>query len=167
MGRKEDIMIMAMEKRVGFRADEVMTGTHRFVGDAGPEGEFPFEFKVTWGPRHLSRFLNPVGGGFMETDLQGTVTVGGLCEDAPCTGRLELRYIQEAKLRYVFDFEAQGKQYRFVGEKRGLRLWNLHRTHTTCYGTVTEADTGKIVSESITHFRLSAAIPFLLSFRLG
>ncbi|MBI5528860.1 MAG: hypothetical protein HY897_21230 [Deltaproteobacteria bacterium] len=167
MGRKEDLLIMLMEKRVGFKADEVMSGTHRFVGGAGPVGELPFEFKVTWGPRRLGKFLNPLDADFMLSDLAGTVTVGGLCDDASCEGRLEFRYVEEAKIRYIFDFDAGGKRYHYVGEKRDLRPWNLHKTHTTCYGTLTEADTGKVVSESTTYFRLSTAIPFMLSFRWG
>jgi hypothetical protein len=165
MGKKEEIMAMFMEKRFGFKADEVMTGTHHFVGGAGPAGEFPMEFRVTWGTKHVADWANPFGGEFMINDLEGVVTVGGLCENAPCSGRLELKYFQEGKIRYVFDFESGGKKYHFVGEKRDIRPWNLHRTHTTCYGTLTEADTGKVVSESITYFKFSTMIPFMMSFR--
>jgi hypothetical protein len=162
----EALKEMIAEKRVGFKMDEVMTGTHRFVGGAGPAGEFPMEFKVTWGTKNAGKWFNPLGPEFMLNDLAGTVTVGGLCENAPCTGRLELRYFQEGKIRYVFDFVANGKNYHFVGEKRNIRPWNLHKTHTTCYGMLTEADTGKVISESITYFKLNTAIPFVASFRL-
>jgi hypothetical protein len=165
MGKKEEAMAMLLEKRVGFKMDEVMSGTHKFTDGAGPAGEFPFEFRVTWGPRRLEKWLNPMDGDFMINDLEGVVTVGGLCENAPCTGKLELKYVQEAKIRYIFDFEHAGKKYHFVGEKRDLRPWNLHKTHTTCYGTLTEADTGKVISESVTYFRLNTMVPFLMSFR--
>ena len=167
MGRKEDMMIMVMEKRLGFKVDEVMSGTHRFAEGEGPAGEFPMEFHVTWGNKHLHRFMFPLDPDFMTSDLEGTVTVGGLCQDAPCSGKLELRYFTEGKIRYIFDFEHDGKRYHFVGEKRDIRPWNLHRTHTTCYGTLTEADTGKVVSESVTYFKLSTALPFVKSVRLG
>jgi hypothetical protein len=130
-------------------------------------GEYPMEFRVTWGHPRMERFLNPLGGEFMVADLAGVVDVGGLCTAAACQGRLELRYLQEAKLRYVFDFEHDGKRYHFVGEKRNLRPWNLHRTHTTCYGELRDADSGILLSESVTYFRLRTAPAFMASFRLA
>ena len=167
MGRIDEFLSMILEKRVGFKADEIMSGTHHFVGGAGPEGESPMEFRVTWGHPRLDHFLSPLREDFLVSDLAGTVTVGGLCINAPCRGRLEMRYLQEAKLRYVFDFEHDGKQYHYVGEKRDLRPWNLHRTHTTCYGRLVEVGSGKLVSESVTHFRLCTAPAFVASFRLA
>jgi len=165
MSKKEELMAMLNEKRFGFKVDEIMTGTHHFVGGSGPAGELPMEFRVTWGNKHFTKFINPSGNEFMVSDLEGVVDIGGLCENAPVKGKLELRYFQEGKIRYTFDFEVGGKKYNYVGEKRDIRPWNLHRTHTTCYGTLTEADTGKVVSESITYFKLNTAIPFVLSMR--
>lgn len=152
----------------GFRMDELMRGTHRFVDRAGPDGEHPFSFLITWGPDGLADYFNPLSEGFMVNRLVGTISVGGLCEDAPCTGSLALRYFQEGKIRYSIDFHGpDGKAYRYVGEKRDIRPWNLHRTHTTCYGTLTERDSGRVVSESVVHFELGQMLPFMRSFRLA
>jgi hypothetical protein len=40
-------------------------------------------------------------------------------------------------------------------------------SHTTCYGVLTEAASGKLVSKSVTHFRLATAPAFLASLRLA
>ena len=59
--------------------------------------------------------------------------------------------------------------HHFVGEKVDVNPLNpimLVKTHTTCYGTLTDA-TGAIVSRSVTHFEPSTIVPFLTSFRLG
>ena len=41
-------------------------------------------------------------------------------------------YLTEHRLRYSFEFEAQGKPHRFVGEKVNIWPWNLPTSHTTC-----------------------------------
>lgn len=155
------------KKQLGFTMDEVMTGTHQFVDGKGPEGIHPMEFRATWGPDDLLTWANPVGGSFMANNLKGKVDVGGLVVDADCEGTLELKYFAGQKIRYTFQFkDDEGKQYKYVGEKRDIRPWNLHRTHTTCYGTITELETGEIISTGITYFRFSTSLDFVLSFRL-
>ena len=167
MSRHEDLLAMLAERRVGFRVDETMTGWHEFEPGKGDVGRQPMEFRVTWGPQHLASFLNPLGPGFMTNDMAGHVDIGGLCEAAPVEGTLELRYFTEAKLRYAFTFSVDGTDYEYVGEKIDLRPWNLHRTHTTCYGKLRERASGELVSRSITYFRLRTAPAFLASVRLG
>ena len=147
--------------------DEVMTGTHEFKSGYGPPGEKFMEFRATWGPKHMHEFINPVGGKWLYNDLEGHVDIEDLCQDAPMKGSLELLYFQEGKIRYTFDFEVDGTEYHFVGEKRDIRPWNLHRTHTTCYGVLTEKLTGQVVSESITYFKLNTVPAFMASMRLG
>ena len=125
-------------------------------------------FRVTWGARDMQSFMNPFDQGFMSSFLMGTVTAGGLVENAPCKGTLELLYFTDAKIRYTFDFkDGKGRDLRYVGEKVDIRPWNLYYTHTTCYGTITEMETGKEISKSIVYFRLLAAPAFLMSFRLA
>ncbi len=159
---------MLQQRRLGFSVRETMRGTHHFVGGAGPDGEHPLEFTITWGARHLDDWLNPLGTGFLSNFLTGTIRVGHLVEDAACTGTLDLRYFQEAKLRYTIDFKAAGDHpYRYVGEKVNLRPWNLHKTHTTCYGTITDLISGKDVSRSIVYFTLDELPSFVTSLRLG
>jgi hypothetical protein len=167
MGRVGDFTSMLAERRCGFHMDEVMTGTHQFEPEFGPPGEKFMEFRATWGPKHLTEFANPFGGKFMYTDLCGYVDIEGLCANVPMSGSLELLYFTEQKLRYTFEFEVDGKEYLFVGEKRDLRPWNLHRTHATLYGTLTEKLSGRVVSRSITYFRFKTAPKFMLSFRFA
>lgn len=145
-----------------------MTGTHHFVNAAGPDGEHPMSFHVTWGTRHLASYLRPFQPGFLSSFLEGTVDIGGLVQGAACRGTLDLRYFSEAKIRYCFDFKDEaGRPLHYVGEKVDLRPWNLHRTHTTCYGTVTDIRTGQDISRSILRFELGSLPAFLASFRLA
>ena len=150
----------------GFSMDEVMTGTHEFLPGAGPPGTLPFEFRVRWGTSDMGEFLDPRGKNFMVNDMEGTVTVGGLCEDVRCSGTLELRYFKDQKIRYAFEFSVDGATYRFVGEKVNILPWNLATSHTTCFGTLTDG-TGQLLSRSLTFFRLRTAPAFLASFRLA
>ena len=160
--------VIEWASRLGFRMDELMAGTHRFTDGAGPEGEHPFSFTISWGPDGLVDYFNPLSDGFMVNRALGTISIGGFCEDAPCNGSLALRYFQEGKIRYTLDFQGpDGTAYQYVGEKRDIRPWNLHRTHTTCYGTVTERDTGRVISESVVYFDFGQMLPFMRSFRLA
>lgn len=167
MAIMEALQNITEKKQIGFTMDEIMTGTHQFVEGKGPEGIHPMEFRVTWGPENALKWINPVGGKFMANNLKGKVDVGGMVIDADCEGTLELLYFTEQKIRYTFEFQDdEGKKYRYLGEKRDIRPWNLHRTHTTCYGTISDLETGEIISTGITHFRLATSLDFLLSLRL-
>ena len=168
MGFLNTVKTMVSEKRIGFTMDEIMTGTHEFVEGKGPKGIHPMEYRVTWGNKNFAKWINPFGGEFMANTLSGKVDIGGLVVDADCEGTLELLYFQEQKIRYAFEFsDDKGNRYRYVGEKRDIRPWNLHRTHTTCYGEITELETGEAISRGIVYFRVSTMIPFMLSFRLA
>ena len=149
----------------GFSINEVMSGDHEFVGEAGPEGRLPFEFRVRWGPPNVFKWLNPWSERFLRQPLAGTVTVGGLCEAAPCAGTLELRYFKDHTIRYTFDFEVEGVTYHYVGEKVNIKPWNLPTSHTTCFGVLVEKQTGRLMSRSVTHFRLATVPAFVGSFQ--
>ncbi|MDP7114364.1 MAG: hypothetical protein QGH45_20505 [Myxococcota bacterium] len=150
---------------MGFHMNEVMTGQHEFEPGLGPAGKRPMEFRVRWGTDRLAGWANPFGEDFMVNELHGTVTIDGLCAAAPCQGSLALRYLHDQTLRYTFEFEVDGLPYRFVGEKVWLRPWNLPWSHTTCFGRLVRADTGALVSTSVTHFRLRTVPSLLASFR--
>ena len=167
MRRVRDLKQMLKDRRVGFATDEVMTGYHRFESSLGPEGELPFEFRVTWGPPNLFRWLDPADEQFMQHHLAGTVTAGGLGEDISCEGSLELLYFTKHLIRYSFEFEVAEVRYRYVGEKVNIKLWNLPVSHTTCFGRLTEKATGRLVSTSVTHFRMRTLPAFVLSFRFA
>ncbi len=167
MGRLAELQAMVQAQRVGFLVEETMSGTHRLLDDVNGR-ERPFSFTVTWGSPHVSKFLNPVGKDFLVSDLRGRLSADGLVDDAPVTGILALRYFQDASIRYQFRFQdAQGTPYEYRGEKRDLRPWNLHRTHTTCYGEVINLDTNQVVSEGVVHFKMNTLPAFLWSMRLA
>ncbi len=149
----------------GFRMDEVMSGYHEFEPGCGPEGKWPMRFVATWGVANALRFFNPASEHYGEAKLDGVVTVGGLCSEVHCHGTLLLAYFSDFKIRYEFEFEADGKPYLFVGEKVNIKPWNLPVSHTTCFGTLTEADSGKLVSRSVTFFRLQHWAKFAATFR--
>jgi hypothetical protein len=156
---------------VGFSIEEQLRGTHRFTRDlvvthttAGAER--PLSFTARWGHHRAKDYLAPTSSEFLCAELEGEITAGGLCERAPIVGTLELRYLKDATVRYRFEFAAQDRLWRYAGEKRGIRPWNLHRSHTTCYGRITEAGSGEVLSESVVYFELSQLPRFLSSLRL-
>lgn len=150
----------------GFLIDEHMAGDHEFINNSGPAGRHNFEFWATWGPDNILEWANPLAGRFLTNRLNGYITIGKLCEKVLVQGTLELLYFDEQKIRYTFDFNANGTDYRYIGEKIKISPFNLPYSHTTCFGTVTEKKTGKVISKSITHFNLDELQPFLNSLRL-
>jgi hypothetical protein len=153
--------------QVGFQTHEAMTGTHEFVGRAGPAGEFPFSFELDWGTDRLVEFLNPLSKvAPFRAKAIGVIRIGELVDACPCEGTLEFRYCTESKIRYRLAFTVGGRPYEHVGEKVGIRPWNLARTHTTCYGVTYDLEIGKEISRSLCFFRLRTLPSFLRSFHL-
>lgn len=150
---------------LGFNMEELMIGEHEFTEGSGPKGKFPFQFNVVWGTKNLAKWGNPFKKSFLINDLEGTINIGGLKDDIPCKGKLELKYFDEQKIRYSFDFTIDEVDYQFVGEKRNIYPWNLHNSHTTCFGEVTEKESQKVISTSVTHFRLSDIPEFVSSLK--
>ncbi len=151
---------------LGFKMDEIMVGTHTFRGKDHPTGESPLHYSLTWGNRSLFKFLNPFSKEFLSSETRGFITIGGLVEKATCSGSLKMLYFTERKIRYDLTFkDPNGKSYRYVGEKVNLWPWNLHKTHVTCYGVVTDLDTGEEMSDSVVYFPYRETIPFIFSFR--
>ena len=158
---------MFKENRVGFKIDELMTGYHEFEKGCGPTGQYKMEFHATWGPKDLSEWINPKSKKFLKQPLDGLVTVEGLCVDVPCHGTFELRYFKDYSIKYSFEFKVNRKTYQYVGKKVNIKPWNLLVSHTTCFGRLTEKTTGKLISTSVTYFKLSSMPKFLTSFRLA
>jgi hypothetical protein len=163
---------MIAEGRVGFLMTERLVGTHTYSRDYPPGQvtagtELPLSLELTWGGRRVARFLNPLSEGFMRATLEGTITAGGLCRAAAARGALTLDYFKDASIRYEMEFEAGGALYRFHGVKRGIRPWNLHKTHTTCYGTIVEVGSGVRLSDAVVFFPLSQLPRFIFSLRFG
>lgn len=151
---------------LGFKIDEEMSGEHWFEPSFGPQGARKMVFRGSWGPENIVDWIRPSSEKFLWQEFSGSITIEGLCQDAPANGSLELGYFDDKKIRYTLEFEVDGVAYRFVGEKVNIRPWNLPVSHTTCFGTLIEVESGKLVSTSVTHFRLSSAPRFLTSLRL-
>jgi hypothetical protein len=152
---------------VGFKMDELMVGTHTFSNGSFDGRELPLNFSLTWGNGNLLKFLNPGSDEFLKSEAKGFITVGGLVNKADCKGSLKLMYFSERKIRYELNFKGDdGRAYRYVGEKVNIWPWNLHKTHVTCYGTITDATTEKIISSSVVYFPLREMLDFLMSTRL-
>ncbi len=151
---------------LGFSMDELMIGEHEFNEGEGPKGKLPFQFKVNWGVDSLAKWSNPFDDSFLINNLEGTISIGGLGEEIPCKGKLELKYFDEQKIRYTFDFSVDDKDYEYIGEKSQIYPWNLPYSHTTCFGVVKEKTTGNPISKSITHFQLEDLPEFISSFKL-
>lgn len=153
-------------QELGFTMVETMIGTHTFFPGFGPSGVHPMHFEVTWGSHDILQWLNPIGSHFLVNFLEGTVSVGGLVKQTICRGSLDLMYFTQAKIRYIFEFSDSRKNtYRYVGEKIHLRPWNIHRTHTTCYGVITDLKTNQPISKSVLRFDLHTLPAFIGSFR--
>lgn len=162
-----DTLSALQQRRLGFHIDECMTGTHELEPGCGPPGRRFMEFRVRWGPRDILTWADPRSEQFMTQPMEGTITIDGLCREAPCRGTFELKYFTEAKIRYTLHFETDGTAYTFVGEKVNIRPWNLPVSHTTCFGTLVETGSGRLISRSVTFFRFRSALGFATSFRLS
>ena len=173
MPRFQDLLRSLGGRSLGFTMEERMSGTHRFRRDFPAGGvtageERPLELRARWGHPRLLGFLSPGSEEFLTAELAGTLEAGGLCRAAPIRGTLELRYFVDATIRYRFELRGDdGVAYRFLGEKREIRPWNLHRTHTICRGTIERAEDGETLSDVTVRFDLAELPSFLSSFRLG
>lgn len=153
-------------KKNGFTIDEIMTGSHKFETGCGRNGKHPFKFRAIWGPKNLHEWLNPKHKKFLTNDLEGFITIGGLCDQVPIKGKLELRYFKDRSIKYSFYFKIKNKDYEYIGEKINIHPLNLLTSHTTCFGTVIEKNSGKLISRSVTHFRFRDTLKFLLSLKV-
>ena len=68
--------------------------------------------------------------------LEGTMTVGGICRDAPATGTLEVRVLTTQEIVYTLTFVGDdGATYRYKGQK-DVSAINLLKSMTTLRGEV-------------------------------
>lgn len=149
---------------------ETMRGTHHFVDpQLGDASERPFWFRIRWAGIP-TLVLNPLSPRFLDYDCDGVIHADGLTSiPVPCKGSLHIDYRRAHAISYRLTFEADGRLFRFNGEKRDVRLdrpWMLVKTHTTCYGEIVD-DQRRVVSRSVVHFEPSTAIDFLKSLRLS
>lgn len=151
---------------LGYKFDEFMVGTHSFIERNDINKALPLYFSLTWGNKNLFRALNPFSGEFLSHDVKGFITVGDLVDKVDCEGSLDLLYFSEGKIRYELFFkDDNGKSYKYEGEKRNIRPWNLHETHVTCYGTIVNLDDDEMISKSVVYFPFRELLGFVFSFR--
>ena len=154
---------------ITFAVTETMRGVHHFVDSArGPAEDRPFHFCIEWSAP-LARSLRPWSDEFMRYEAKGEIFAAGLTpRSTPCRGSLAIDYLADHTIRYDLEFEADGTTHRYEGTKTDVRLsrpLQLIKTHTTCYGRITDAS-GAIVSRSVLHFLPETTGAFLRSFRL-
>jgi hypothetical protein len=146
---------------MSFAITETMAGRHTPV-EGGKD--HPFEFEVTWGPGHLREWANPLSERFGWNRLAGRVRAGGLFDWTPCEGSLSLEYAR-GRIIYAFDAVVDGRPVRFHGEKVNIRPWNLSFSHTTCFGTLVDLESGRLLSRVVVGFRMRDMPRFLGSLR--
>lgn len=154
---------------LAFSVTETMRGVHHFVDPArGTAVDRPIRFRIDWGAP-IRTSLNPLSGQFMRHRAAGEFYAEALTpHPVACEGTFVVDYFGQHKITYDLRFPCEGERFRFVGEK--IDVWlrrplQLVKTHTTCYGTVTNG-AGVIVSRSVLHFPLETMRSFLLSLRL-
>jgi len=147
-------------KTLGFSIEESMVGTHRFSLSSV---EMPFRFDITWGTDDIKAAWE-LGGVFSAI---GTISVEGLCDRTSCYGALKLGYFSEGRLRYELFFSTPRLgECIYIGEKVNIKPWNLLVSHTTCFGTIELAESGQLLSRSVSHFRAKDVLKFAKSFKL-
>lgn len=154
---------------IAFSVTETMRGLHHFVDPAwGPAVDRPIHFRIEWGAP-LRASINPLSPQFMRYGARGEFFAEGFTpHPVACEGTFALDYFDRHTITYDLSFPCEGERYRFVGEKVDVwlrRPLQLVKTHTTCYGTVTN-EAGVIVSRSVLHFPPETMRSFLLSLRL-
>ena len=154
---------------LAFSITETMTGSHHFVEPSlGDGSDQSLIVRIRWGGE-LSAVLNPLSARFLNYDAEGSIFIEGLAsEEIPCSGWLRLDYFRDHKIVYRLDFKHDGHVFHYTGEKTNVHLrrpLQLVKTHTTCYGAVTN-ERGQTISKSIIHFKPSSMPAFLRSLRL-
>jgi hypothetical protein len=139
----------------GFRFAEIMTGS-AFL--SGQRREMAFRIRA----RAPSLWEHLRSG---RTHIEGTVTLEGVCREAPLEGDLWIRLPPLGRsIRYEFTFAADdGRRLRFAGQK-DIRLRDLVHTMRTLPGEVSD-EAGREVARATLRFPLRTLPSFLLSFR--
>ena len=155
---------------LGFAVTETMRGVHHFVDPVrGPAIDRRFHFRIDWGAP-LRTSCNPRSGRFMRYEAEGELFAEGLTKHiVACRGTLAIDYFKEHSIVYELLFEAEGQTLRYEGRKTDVRLsrpLQLIKTHTTCYGSITDGS-GVIISRSVVHFPPETTLSFVRSIRLG
>jgi hypothetical protein len=111
--------------------EETMAGT--YTANDGTQSPMMFTVKATMsGPQAL------VSG--EEIGLDGTITIGDIVRQAPATGSLAVRLLQDRQLVYKLAFSGDdGTDYRYEGRK-DVSVLRLLDTMTTLRGNVYRQD---------------------------
>lgn len=93
--------------------------------------------------------------------LEGTITVGNICRDAPATGTLEVRLLSDRQLVYTLRFDVDGDTYQYIGKKEVSAL-NLLASMTTLRGELLRET--NVIGTAELSFSLRDIPEFLRSF---
>ncbi len=124
-----------------------------------------FEFTVD-ASAPAQKLLNPFSDDFMKADLEGTVTMEDVCEDAEIRDAvIEMDFFGKHEIRYHFKFDAQGKLYVYNG-KKSLSLLKPWHTMTTLPGEINEHEDNRLTGfcTSLCKFNARDLPEYLASF---
>ncbi|MEW6777257.1 MAG: hypothetical protein AB1405_13250 [Bdellovibrionota bacterium] len=153
----------------GFEFSETMSGHH--VLEEGPQKgkKLPFSFTGRAFADSLVGFFDPTNKEDRLTwNLEGELKAEGLAKSARLLhGTIEVHPARKTgMLHYAFEFNGDdGRRYVFRGNKNRQGL-NLVKSMTTLYGTVTDKETGKRISQGVTYFDLATTAAFIKSYKL-
>jgi hypothetical protein len=158
---------------LGFSIKERMEGFYALHPEKAFDKNNTMIFDIEWGTSNLLEWLNPKNENFMVSGLQGTIEIDGFTKPVPCWGTLSLDYFRTNTIQYIFEFDSMvktkvggfTKRYVYTGEKLNIKPWNLLTSHTTCFGTLVEKETGKLVARSVVYFKFKNLFSFLTSLK--
>ncbi len=145
--------------QIGFH--KTMHGIYKKdLGSAAKQFDFTVNARAP-----LKRIINPFDSKFMLADLEGKVTMAGICNDAPISnGSLMLDFFRQRALIYTFEFNAGGREFTYCGIKN-LHIEKPIKSMTCLYGVIKEPDGDRMknVWPAESYFKLIELPGFLLS----
>ena len=143
---------------LGFSFEESMSGSYHLLDAQLDERAVSFSLRAR--VAGLRRFVKD-----RLARIEGEVNVEGFADRAPLTGTLALKLLDEQRLTYDFEFDANdGRRYRFHGQK-DVTMIDLFDTMTTLPASIYDAE-GREVARAVLRFDARAnLVAFLRSWR--
>jgi hypothetical protein len=136
MGRLAEATLRLREG-VGFRFELHLAGKHE-AADGKRRGGAALRLAI--GPNNFRHFLNRGHPDFLVQHVEGSVSLDGMCHEAPCDGRLTFSL---SRASCEVEFDAEGRRARLTlevptGLPREGSFW--------CNGSVVAVETGERIS---------------------
>lgn len=146
---------------IGFNA--AVSGFYRSLMQDGEKKRFEFTVTAT---APLKRFINPLGNDFMQANLEGIVTMEGVCKDAEIAGgKLVLDLIGKPHLTYSFNFAGAGTECSYSGKKE-ISINSPLASMPVLFGSIECSRFGMIqdICGTVCYLEMEDLPSFLLSF---